>query len=87
MLELEWEINMKDNTVELCIYDVVFSASVDYFNAIRTFVKDTYWNDGIQEITYDKEINIMDMDSEFTIDEIISCFEKVPNKHLEIIFE
>lgn len=83
-MEIEWEVNTFDNTVDITFYGVTYSADVDFFNVTRTFVKNTYWNDGLQQTEYDKEINIMETDSEFTLNEILYCFTKVPAKELKI---
>lgn len=81
---MTWEINYIDNTVDLTICGVVFCASVDFFNVERTFVKSTYWNDGLQEVEYTTQVNILETD-DITNSEIIECFEKIPHKNLNII--
>ena len=84
MEDVSWEINGNDNTVELMLYGVVYSASVDFFNKEVCEVVGTYYNDGLQQNHEKKEINIEDENSEFSTDEIVYCFEQIPHKFIEI---
>ena len=87
MLEdVSWEIT-NDNYVDLIIYGVVYSASVDYFNKTESVVSGTYWNDGLQQLHEDIEVNILDEDSEFTINEVVECFQNIPHKNIEVIIQ
>ena len=84
--DVSWEIT-NDNYVDLIIYGVVFSASVEFFNKTESVVSGTYWNDGLQELHEDIEVNILDEDSEFTINEVVECFQKIPHKNIEVIIQ
>ena len=84
--DVDWEIT-NDNYVDLTIYGVVYSASVEFFNKTESVVSGTYWNDGLQELHEDIEVNIMDEDSEFTINEVVECFQKIPHNQIDIIIE
>jgi hypothetical protein len=44
-------------------------------------------NDGLQELHEDIEVNILDEDSEFTINEIVECFQNIPHKNIEVIIQ
>ncbi len=84
---MNWELNVNNDTVDLYVYGVIYSASVDNFNIKVPEVKSHYWNDGMQQEISDKEVNIMDENSDFDLEDIISCFEEVPHNKLEIIIE
>tara|TARA_B100000768_G_C10957754_1_gene240404 strand:- start:96 stop:362 length:267 start_codon:yes stop_codon:yes gene_type:complete len=84
---MTYELNLNDNTVDLYVYGVIYSSSVENFNKKQSYVKSTYWLDGLQQIEEDKSINILDKDSEFSLEEVVQCFEKIPHNELEITIE
>ena len=82
MEDLDWEII--DDTVELTVYGVVYSACVSLFNKEIDYVSGTYYNDGLQELHDTKTLNILDEEAEFTLDEVVDVFEKLNHKDIEI---
>ena len=84
---MNFELNSNDNTVDFFFNGVIFTASSEKFNKEITFVKEVIWNDGLQEIFETKFINIEEENSEFSTQEVIECFEKIPHKELEITIE
>lgn len=84
---MNWELNVNNDTVDLFVYGVIYSASTDNFNIKVPEVKSHYWNDGMQQEISDKEVNIMDENSDFDLEDVISCFEEIPHNKLEITIE
>lgn len=84
---MRWELNINDDTVDLFVYGVIYSASTENFNINISEVKGHYFNDGLQQEIGDKEVNILDENSDFDLDDIVSCFEGIPHNKLEITIE
>jgi len=79
---LEWQFSEDKSEVELLywhedepdITDHYISAETDLFNREVSYVHSIYYDDGYQQDIRDKEINIMDEDADFDLDNVVDCF-------------
>lgn len=90
---LEWQFSDDKSEVELLywhedqpeITDLFISAEVGLFNKEVSYVHSVYYNDGFQQDIRDTDINILDEDADFDIDDIIDCFLEVWHKDINKI--